>query len=129
MKKIMIGFFLLVAIAGIVVLNKMGIISWQKLTIIFSAIAAPFKFIMGLFGSEKKIREEMQAERDAEHKWQKQLDERISQQEEKAAKLRKEIEELDTKKTELKKEKESIQSQVQSMSTEEKIQKGKDLIG
>lgn len=129
MKKIMIGFFLLVAIAGIVVLNKMGIISWQKLTIIFSAIAAPFKFIMGLFGSEKKIREEMQAERDAEHKWQKQLDERISQQEEKAAKLRKEIEELDTKKTELKKEKASIQSQVQSMSTEEKIQKGKDLIG
>ena len=122
MKKIMIGFFLLVAIAGIVVLNKMGIISWQKLTIIFSAIAAPFKFIMGLFGSEKKIREKFEEERRVEHEWQQNLEKRLKEREEREAKVLKEIKEIDVKLKKLEDDQSQIESTIADMSPEE-IQK------
>ena len=128
MKKLIVGLFLVIAIAGVVYLVQAGIITWQPLTMIIAAVAAPFKFIMSLFGSEKKIRAKFEEERRVEHEWQRQLGERVKEREEQVVKLRKEIEELDAKKTELKKEKESIQTQVESMSTEEKIQKGKELL-
>ncbi len=129
MKKILVGLFLVVAIGGIFYLVQAGIITWQPLTMIVAALMAPFKFIMGLFGSEEKIRAKFQAERDAEHEWQQQLGERVKEREEKVVNLRKEIEELDAQKVALKKDMESVRTQVENMSTEEKIKKGKDLLG
>ncbi|MCH7756312.1 hypothetical protein IH970_14480, partial [candidate division KSB1 bacterium] len=63
MKKLIVGLFLVIAIAGVVYLVQAGIITWQPLTMIIAAVAAPFKFIMSLFGSEEKIRAKFAAER------------------------------------------------------------------
>ena len=129
MKKLIVGFFLIVAIAGVFYLVKTGVITWQPLTMIVAALAAPFKFIMSLFGSEEKIRAEFAAERAEEHAHQREFDEKIQQREERAAALRQEVDELDKKLTALKAERGSVSAEVKEMSTEEKQKKGKELLG
>ncbi|MCH8956778.1 hypothetical protein IIA28_15875 [candidate division KSB1 bacterium] len=129
MKKLIVGFFLIVAIAGVFYLVKTGVITWQPLTMIIAAVAAPFKFIMSLFGSEEKIRAEFAAERAEEHAHQREFDEKIQQREERAAALRQEVDELDIKLAALKAERGSVSAEVKEMSTEEKQKKGKELLG
>ncbi len=129
MKKLIVGLFLVVAIAGVVYLVQTGVITWQPLTMLIAAVAAPFKFIMSLFGSEEKIRAKFAAERAEEHTHQREFDEKIQQREERAAALRKEVDELDNKLAELKAERETVSAEVENMSTEEKQKKGKDLLG
>jgi len=129
MKKLIVGLFLVVAIAWVVYLVQAGIITWQPLTMIIAAVAAPFKFIMSLFGSEEKIRAKFASERAEEHTHQREFDEKIQQREERAAALRKEVDELDNKLAALKAERETVSAEVKNMSTEEKQKKGKDLLG
>ncbi len=129
MKKLIVGFFLIVAIAGVFYLVKTGVITWQPLTMIVAALAAPFKFIMSLFGSEEKIRAKFEKERKEERAHQREFDEKIQQREERAAALRQEVDELDKKLAALKAERESVSAEVKEMSTEEKQKKGKDLLG
>ena len=129
MKKLIVGLFLVVAIAGVVYLVQTGVITWQPLTMIVAALAAPFKFIMGLFGSEEKIRAKFAAERAEEQAHQRGFDEKIQQREERAAALRQEVDELDKKLAALKAERGSVSAEVKEMSTEEKQKKGKELLG
>ena len=129
MKKILVGLFLVIGIAGVVYLVQTGVINWQPLTMIVAAIAAPFKFIMSLFGSEEKIRAKFAGERAEEQTHQAEFDKKIEQREQRAATLRKEVDELDKKLAALKAERETASADVQSMSTEEKQKKGKDLLG
>lgn len=126
MKKIFVGFFLILALAGVVYLVQAGIIAWQPLTMIIAAVAAPFKFIMGLFGSEEKIRARFQAEREAEQAHQRQFDTTVAEREARAAALQREVEALDAKLSELKA---SVSSEVKKMSIKDKQQEGKDLLG
>ena len=129
MKKLIVGFFLIVAIAGVFYLVKTGVITWQPLTMIVAALAAPFKFIMSLFGSEKDIRDRFAKERAEEQAHQREFDEKIQQREERAAALRQEVDELDKKLAALKAERGSVSAEVKEMSTEEKQKKGKELLG
>ena len=129
MKKIIVGLFLIIAIAGVFYLVQTGVITWQPLTMIVAALAAPFKFIMSLFGSEEKIRAKFEGERKEERAHQREFDEKIQQREERAAALRKEVDELDNKLAALKAERETVSAEVKKMSTEEKQKKGQDLLG
>ncbi len=129
MKKLIVGLFLIVAIAGVFYLVKTWVITWQPLTMLIAAVAAPFKFIMSLFGSEEKIRDKFAAERAEEHAHQREFDEKIQQREERAAALRQEVDELDKKLAALKAERGSVSAEVKEMSTEEKQKKGKELLG
>lgn len=129
MKKSIVGLFLVVAIAGVVYLVQAGIITWQPLTMIIAAVAAPFKFIISLFGSEENIRAKFASERTEERAHQADFDEKIQQREERAAALRKEVDELDEKLAALKAERETVSAGVKNMSTEEKQKEGKDFLG
>ncbi len=129
MKKLIVGLFLVIAIAGVVYLVQAGIITWQPLTMIIAAVAAPFKFIISLFGKEENIRAKFQSERAEERAHQTDFDEKIQQREERAAALRKEVDELDEKLAALKAERETVSAEVKNMSTEEKQKQGKDLLG
>lgn len=129
MKKIFIILILVAAFIGLAVLVKFGIIRWQPLTMLLAAIAAPIKFIMGMFGSEEKIHQRHQAQREAEHAYQAELQSRISQREERIAALSQEVDALDSKLAQLKQEKETLSSQIATMSKEEKQALGKKLLG
>ena len=129
MKKIIVGLFLVFAIAGVFYLVQTGVITWQPLTMIVAALAAPFKFIMGLFGSEEKIRAKFQAERDAEHEWQQNLEKRITEREESEAKVLKEIEEIDVKLKKLEDEQSQIESKIADASPEDIQKKTRERFG
>lgn len=127
MKKILVGLFLIVALAGVVYLVQAGIITWQPLTMIIAAVAAPFKFIMGLFGSEEKIRAKYASQREEEHAHQREFDDRIRRREERVAALRKEVEDIDAELQALRQKRQT--GSPQTRSTKDKQQEGQDLLG
>lgn len=128
MSKWVFGLILIAAFVGLAVLVQKGIIHWQPLTMLFAAIAAPFKFVMGLFGSEQKIREKFAAEREQEHAFQADLENRIKQREERVTQLHKEIESLDANLRTLKSEREQIESNIGKMTVEQKRELARKLL-
>jgi len=106
-----------------------GVITWQPLTMLIAAVAAPFKFIMSLFGSEEKIRAKFQAERDVEHEWQQDLEKRIKEREEREVKVLKEIEEIDAKLKKLEDEQSQIESKIADASPEDIQKKTRERFG
>ncbi len=123
MKKPIFVILLFLALIAIVYLVQSGIIAWQPLTIVAAAIAAPFKFIMGLFGNkEEEIRKKHAQLREQETSYQESLDTAIKGREREIGKLNKEVEILDSKIELLKKKRDLIDTDVENMSLEE-IQK------
>ena len=58
MKRWVVFVVMVIALSGLVFLVSAGYITWQPLTIIAAALAAPFRFIIGWFtSSEEDIRE------------------------------------------------------------------------
>lgn len=129
MKKLVVGLVLTVAAVGLVYLVNAGIIRWQPLTILAAAIAAPFKFLMGLLGSEGKIRKAHREKRRRELEFQEELESRIGQREERVATLYNEIEALNARLTELQTQKETLAAEIEKLSAEKKQQLGKNLLG
>ena len=127
MKKLMVGLFLVIAIAGVVYLVQAGIITWQPLTMIIAAVAAPFKFIMSLFGSEEKIRAKFAGERTEERAHQTDFDTRIKQREVRVGALRKEVENIDEELKILREKRQAGTTDVTNI--EDKQQEGQDLLG
>ena len=127
MKKLMVGLFLVIAIVGVIYLVQAGIITWQPLTMIIAAVAAPFKFIMSLFGSEEKIRAKFAGERAEERAHQADFDTRIKQREERVGALRKEVEDIDAELQRLREKRQAGTTDVKNI--EDKQQEGQDLLG
>lgn len=129
MRKWVVVTILVVVAAGLVYVVESGLINWQPLTIIVAALMAPFRFIMGLFGSEKAIRERHAKKRDEEHAFQQAVEQRIQQREERVADLYKEIDYLEARMQTLRTEKEKISEEMKTMSVEKKRKLGQDLLG
>ncbi len=126
MKKLMVGLFLVIAIAGVTYLVQAGIITWQPLTMIIAAVAAPFKFIMSLFGSEEKIRKKYAEESEAELAHRREFENRIKERDGRIQNLLTRIEERDT---EIKTLREGSETGSKKKSVKEKQQEGKELFG
>ncbi|MFQ5636656.1 MAG: hypothetical protein ACE5IR_01515 [bacterium] len=129
MKKLIIGLVLIAVVGGLIYLVNAGIITWQPLTILVAALAAPFKFVMSLFGSEEKIHKKHEERRRKEHEFQEQLESRIQEREENIANLVSEIESLHTQVNELKTENQNMSNQIHTMSATAKSKLGQDLLG
>lgn len=127
MKKLMVGLFLVIAIVGVIYLVQAGIITWQPLTMIIAAVAAPFKFIMSLFGSEEKIRAKFAGERAEERAHQADFDTRIKEREERVAAIRKNVEDIDAELQALRQKREAGATETKSI--KDKQQEGQDLLG
>ncbi len=126
MKKLIVGLFLVVAIAGVVYLVQTGVITWQPLTMLIAAVAAPFKFIMSLFGSEEKIRKKYAEEREAELAHRREFENGIKERDGRIQDLLKRVEERDT---EIKSLREGSETGSKKKSVKEKQQEGKELFG
>ncbi len=107
MKRIIFLIIGLLLIALVVYLNDSGLVTWQPLAIILAAIAAPFKFMMGLF-NDKNIHAKHQELREKEKKFQQDLDisvrehqKKIKSLDEKLARLENDIDTLDKKRSEV----------------------------
>jgi len=130
MKKWIIIFLLVLGLVAIVFLVEKDIIRWQPLTIIVAAIAAPFKFILGLFtNQEEEIRKKHRIIRETEFTFQENLEKRIRQREKKVDLLKDEIEILDSELKILEKKRKLINSRGKGKSTEERQKEGQDLFG
>jgi len=129
MRKIIVGFGVFLGLAGLIFLVQSGFINWQPLTIIVTALLAPFRAIMSLFGNEDSIREEHKERRAAEHAYQAQLEDRLRQREIRVANLYDGIDKLEDRIAVLQEEKDAIATTISAMSTEERRQQGRDLLG
>ena len=130
MKKLIFWLVLLAAVGGLVYLVQAGIIKWQPLTILVAALAAPLKFIAGLFGdSEEEIRKRHAAAREEEARFQEELESRIAARERRITALRKEIEAIDVQLESLAKRREQVAAEIEKMSVEEKQRLGQQLLG
>jgi TolA-binding protein len=133
MKLIWVFLIGILIVAGLVVLQKLGIINWQLITILTAALAAPFKLISSFFSSDKSklqaITDQHQAVRDEEHKYQQELEARVKAREGEVDTLNKDIETLNNKMKTLEDKNNNIEQLIRNMSDEEKKQKFKDMFG
>lgn len=130
MKKLIFWIVLIAAVGGLVYLVKAGVINWQPLTILAAALAAPLKFIAGMFGeSEEDIRKRHAAAREEEARFQEDLESRIAARERRVTALRKEIEAIDVELESLAKRREQVAAEIEKMSVEEKQKLGRQLLG
>ncbi|TDJ03754.1 MAG: hypothetical protein E2O76_00590 [Caldithrix sp.] len=127
MKKLMVGLCLVITIVGVIYLVQAGIITWQPLTMIIAAVAAPFKFIMSFFGNEEKIRAKFADERAEERAQQTDFDTRIKQREERVGALRKEVEDIDAELQILRKKRQAGTTAEKNIT--DKQQERQDLLG
>lgn len=96
MKKIVTGILVIGAVVALYILVKNGIITWQPLTILFAALAAPFKFVMNLFGGEKAIRERHAEVRKREEIFQQDMETQRGAKQQRIAELEHDITVLDS---------------------------------
>jgi len=104
--------------------------TWQTLTMIGAAIAAPFKFIAGLFtDKEAEIRKKHEEIRAAEKLYQEDLESKIKQRESNIESLSKEVELLDAKLNALESKRALVNEKVEKMSLDELSREGRRLFG
>lgn len=130
MKKIIT----LLLVAGVLVvvgyLVYTGKIRWQPLTMLFAALAAPFRFLYGLFGSkEEEIREKHRQMRETEKVFQDTLETQIKEREEKIATLNRQVELIDGKLELLRQKRMLVDQEVEGMSISELQREGQRLFG
>ena len=120
MKKWVIAILIILAIVAVVALNESGIISWQPLSMLIAAIAAPFRFVMSIFGDkESEIRERHAKIRQTEEEFQTGLQSRIQERERKIEAMESELGRLDTRLADLRQKRSQIDAEVDAMSAEE----------
>jgi len=119
MKKLFLWLGGLLLIALFVYLNESGLVTWQPLTIILAAIAAPFKFVLGLFTENTDhIQKRHEVLRQKETHYQEELSKDIVQRKQKIAnldeqlvRLESELQLLDMKRTEIDKQVNSLDAE------------------
>ena len=120
MKKWVIAILIILVIVAVVALNESGIISWQPLSMLIAAIAAPFRFVMSIFGDkESEIRERHAKIRQTEEEFQTGLQSRIHERERKIEAMESELGRLDTRLADLRQKRSQIDAEVGAMSAEE----------
>jgi septal ring factor EnvC (AmiA/AmiB activator) len=120
MKKWIIGILILIIIIAVVALDQSGIISWQPLSMLIAAVAAPFRLIFSIFSDkESEIRDKHAKIRQVEAEYQTGLESRIQQRQQRIETLEKEYESLDTRLAALKEKRTQIDAEVDAMSDEE----------
>jgi septal ring factor EnvC (AmiA/AmiB activator) len=120
MKKWIFGILIVLVIAGIVALDKSGIISWKPLSMLIAAIAAPFRLVFSIFSDkEAEIREKHAKIRQVEGEYQTGLQSKIQERQGKIAALESEFKMLDTKLADLRHKRAQIDAEVDAMSAEE----------
>ncbi len=130
MKKFIILFLVIVAVVVSGYLVYKGIIKWQPLTMLFAALAAPFRFIMGLFGNdEDEIRERHEKLRETEAAFHERLLTRVQERENRIAELNRQIEIIDGKLELLRLKRQAVDQQVEDMSLSELQREGQRLFG
>ena len=130
MKKWLIGIAIIVVIGIIIYLDKNKIISWQPVSIIIAAIAAPFRLLMSIFGDKvQQIKDEHEKIRRTEVAYQQDLESQIQEGESKIANLKQEIDLLDTKIGLLKRQRELIDVEVENMDLKQRQELGRKLFG
>ncbi len=104
---------------------------WQTATMIFAALAAPYKMVMNWLTSDsaKEILEKHKDIRAEEKVHRKDMDAEISEKEKKIALLDKELELVQAKIEVLEERKKKIKPEVEKMSVNELQQEGQDLFG
>ncbi|MEJ2055441.1 MAG: hypothetical protein P8X42_16110 [Calditrichaceae bacterium] len=116
-------------LAGIAALLYFGM-DWQVVTMIGAAVAAPFKFVAGLFGKRSdQIRKEHQNIRQQEAEFQEKLESGIREKEEQIRLLDKEMSGLDNKIRELQEKKRAVDKKYQHMDLEELSEVGANYFG
>jgi len=130
MKKWLIGIVIIVVISIIIYLDKNKIISWQPLSIIIAAIAAPFRLLMSIFGDKvQQIKDEHQKIRQTEAAYQQDIESQIQEREQRITNLKQEIDLLDTRIDLLKRQRELIDAEVKNMTLQEKQELGRKFLG
>ena len=130
MKKGIIGFLIIIALLGIVYLDKKGLLSWQTMSIVFAAIAAPFKFLMGIFTDKaEEIKKKHGEVRQREVVYQSDIESKIQDREQRVVNLKKELDVLDSRIDVLKKQRALIDSEVEKMSLDELQKAGRKYFG
>jgi septal ring factor EnvC (AmiA/AmiB activator) len=120
MKKWIFGILIILVIAGIVALDKSGIISWKPLSMLIAAIAAPFRLVVSIFSDkEAEIREKHAKIRQVEGEYQTGLQSKIRERQGKIEALESEFKILDTKLADLRHKRAQIDAEVDAMSAEE----------
>lgn len=116
MKKWIIIILIVVGIIALVLLQT----KWQIISIIAAAVAAPFKFINGLFGkSEEEIHKKHEAIRKREKQYQNQLESNVQQKEERIIELENQIADVDMKLDDLDERRAKVDQEVDNMTSAE----------
>ncbi|MGH1365415.1 MAG: hypothetical protein ACRBF0_17770 [Calditrichia bacterium] len=130
MKRWVIFVVMVILLSGLVFLVSAGYITWQPLTIIAAALAAPFRFIIGWFtSSEEDIRDRHRKIREQEKRFRDKLDNKVKDREKNIDIINKEIELLDAEMELLKKKKDLVELEVGNMSDEELLAEWKKRFG
>ena len=120
MGKWVIGILLVLAFAAIVALNQLDILSWQPLSMLVAALAAPFRLVLGAFTSkEDEIRKKHEKIRNAEADFQTDLASRIRERQQRIEALDEELEQVNDSISALKNKRARIDTEVDAMSSEE----------
>ncbi|MEJ2634576.1 MAG: hypothetical protein P8184_04720 [Calditrichia bacterium] len=130
MKKWAFVLFVIAGIIGLIILVEMKIINWQPLTIIIAALAAPVKYVLGLFeDKEEAIKKRHEALREMESVYEEDLHKKIREQEDKTTRIGREIQILEEQLEILRRKRELIDSEVEGMTLEDLRKKGKETLG
>lgn len=130
MKRWVVFVVMVIALSGLVFLVSAGYITWQPLTIIAAALAAPFRFIIGWFtSSEEDIRERHRKIREMEKEFRDDLQDKVEDREKNIETINKEIELLDKEMELLKKKRELVELEVGNLSDEELLAEWKKRFG
>lgn len=118
-----------IIIIGIAALLYFGM-DWQVVTMIGAAVAAPFKFIAGLFGKRRdQIRREHQKIREQEAALQERLEAGIRQKESQIKLLEEEMSGLDARIRELRRRKQDVDIKIDQMNLDELTEVGANYFG
>ncbi len=130
MKKWAFVLFVIAGIIGLIILVEMKIINWQPLTIIIAALAAPVKYVLGLFeDKEEAIKKRHETLREMESVYEEDLQKKILEQEDKTTRISREMQILEEQLEILRRKRELIDSEVEGMTLEELRKKGKETLG
>ncbi len=104
---------------------------WKPLTILFAALAAPFKMLMNTFNNndKKEIVLKHQKTREEETEYRSRLDAEIERKSNAIRMLEKEVEVLDARIETLEVRKAALNVSVKGMTSEQKREKFKELFG
>jgi hypothetical protein len=132
MKKWVTITLIVIGLAGVIYLVQSGTLNWQTISIIAAAIAAPFKFIAGLFSSkdeEQEIIDRHQQIRAQEAEYRAGVATQIQEKEQNIVRLNQEVELIDQKLDELRRKRENVSKEVDAMNLSELQRAGQRLLG